>query len=154
MKVSTDQNVRDWPDDHVHHCIKISMTWIRSTCNEMERNEWCRFCLNSPGKVVATGWYWQTGALLEWPCQVDQAGPAPCWHQHQSSDLSMPSRVATNFFEDFRGTFCKEFILGRESILIVDYTRPGTCINRRLHLAWNLYQGLDLVSSGYTINVM
>ena len=42
-------------------------------------------------------------------------------------------RVATKIFEDFREALNKAFIIGREPVLIIHYTRPGTCINRPLH---------------------
>ena len=38
------------------------------------------------------------------------------------------SRVATKIFESFRGVFCKEFIIVREPVSIVHYTRPGSSI--------------------------
>ena len=47
-------------------------------------------------------------------------------------------RVATKIFEG--GVLYKEFIKGLESLSSVHYTRPGTCINRPLHLAWIQYQ--------------
>ena len=43
------------------------------------------------------------------------------------------SRVATKIFEGFGGMFCKEFIIGRKPVLIIQYTRPGTCIDHPLH---------------------
>ena len=49
-------------------------------------------------------------------------------------------RVATKIFKGFGEALFKEFIMGREPVSIVHYTRPGTCINRPLHLAWIQYQ--------------
>ena len=42
-------------------------------------------------------------------------------------------RVATKIFEGFGKALFKEFIVGREPISTVHYTRPGNCINRPLH---------------------
>ena len=42
-------------------------------------------------------------------------------------------RVATKIFEDYGGALNKVFIIGREPVSIVHYTRPRTCINRPLH---------------------
>ena len=42
-------------------------------------------------------------------------------------------RVATKIFEGFGEALFLEFIMGREPVSIVHYTRPGTCINFPLH---------------------
>ena len=42
-------------------------------------------------------------------------------------------RVATKIFEGFGEALCKVLILGQEPVSTIHYTRPGTCINRRLH---------------------
>ena len=60
------------------------------------------------------------------------------------------SRVATKIFEDFGGALNKAFIRGREPLLIVHYTRPGTCINRPLHQAWIQYQAAHPKLISYT----
>ena len=49
-------------------------------------------------------------------------------------------RVATKIFEGFGEALFKDFIMGRELVSSVHYTRPGTCINRPLHYAWIQYQ--------------
>ena len=46
---------------------------------------------------------------------------------------TLHSRVAMKIFEDFGGMLNKAFIRGQEPVLIIHYTRPGTCINRPLH---------------------
>ena len=46
---------------------------------------------------------------------------------------SVQVRVATKIFKDFGGALNKAFIIGWETVSIVHYTRPGTCINRTLH---------------------
>ena len=47
--------------------------------------------------------------------------------------LLVLSSVVTEIFEGFGGMFCKEFITGWKPVLIVHFTRPGTCINQPLH---------------------
>ena len=56
------------------------------------------------------------------------------------STNNVQSRVATKIFEGFGEALFKEFIVGREPISTVHYTRSGTCINRPLHFAWIQYQ--------------
>jgi len=41
--------------------------------------------------------------------------------------------VETKIFEGFGEALFEEFIMGREPVSIVYYTRPGTCINHPLH---------------------
>ena len=48
-------------------------------------------------------------------------------------DAPLPIRVATKIFEGFGEALFNEFIIGREPVSLVTYTRPGTCINRPLH---------------------
>ena len=56
------------------------------------------------------------------------------------STNNVQSRVALKIFEGFQEALFKEFIMGREPVSIVHYTRPGTCINHSLHEAWIQYQ--------------
>ena len=49
-------------------------------------------------------------------------------------------RVATKISEGFGEALSKEFIKDQEPLSSIHYTRPGTCINRRLTL------GLEPVS--------
>ena len=43
-------------------------------------------------------------------------------------DINVQSSVASKIFEGFGEVLCKEFIIGQKPVLIVLYTRPGTCI--------------------------
>ena len=54
-------------------------------------------------------------------------------HVVESCMVGMRNRVATKIFEDFGGVLTKAFIIGREPVSIVHYTRPGTRINHPLH---------------------
>ena len=47
--------------------------------------------------------------------------------------VSILSRVATKIFEGFGEALFKLFIIGREPVSTVHYTRSGTCINRPLN---------------------
>ena len=71
------------------------------------------------------------------------------------------SRVATKIFESFRGVFCKEFIIVREPVSIVHYTRPGSSIKwptlnylaTQCHVNWPVvqpkssYKNMDPISA-------
>ena len=48
-------------------------------------------------------------------------------------DAPLPIRVTTKIFKGFGEALFNEFIIGREPVSPVHYTRPGTCINRPLH---------------------
>ena len=43
------------------------------------------------------------------------------------------TKVATRIFEDFGGALCKELIIGREPVSVVNFTMPGPSINLPLH---------------------
>ena len=64
-------------------------------------------------------------------------------------DINVQSSVASKILEGFGEVLCKEFILGRKPVSTVHFTRPGTCINHPLHLAWIQYQAAHpkLISS-------
>ena len=76
-----------------------------------------QFCLNADWIIVC--YFVSSCCSLE----CDSGG---------SLDIVIVS-LATKIFEDFLGTICKEFILGRKLVSTVHYTRPVTCINRPLH---------------------
>ena len=60
-------------------------------------------------------------------------------------------RVATKIFEGFGEALFKEFIIGREPVSTIHYTRPGTCINHPIQLAWIQYQAAHPKLISYTM---
>ena len=53
-----------------------------------------------------------------------------CWVRRPNKSRA---ELQQSVFEDFGGVLCKEFIVGREPVSNIHYTRPGTCINHPLH---------------------
>ena len=62
-----------------------------------------------------------------------ESGEMSTWDTDDGACLESRNRVATKIFEGFGGALFKEFIMGREPVSIVYYTRPGICINHPLH---------------------
>ena len=73
------------------------------------------------------------GAVFAAPAPQDEAVAIEAVEAVPYVHNEIEARVATKIFEGFGEHLSKEFIMGREPVSIIHYTRLGTCINHPLH---------------------
>ena len=67
---------------------------------------------------------------------VQGKDPMFIWHLFYYTYMIIITELQQEFFKDFGGMLCKEFIIRLEPVSTIHYYRPGTFINCLLHYTW------------------